>query len=115
MNDDIISDLLLYGFFRHLEAIKELIHIGLALLCILLLCLALNKVIANRAETIMLNWVKEKQYQLLFYKRQRPYKLYRIFYIEVLAPSGVIKRGYIRCGDLLLGVLVNAVDISWEE
>lgn len=63
----------------------------------------------------MFNWVKDKQYQLIFYKRRRAARIYCVFYIEVLTPSGQLKKGYIRCGDLLFGVLVDTVDVSWEE
>lgn len=115
MNNDEIHDFFLYHVIQFLNIVEKFIPIGVFFLCLFIICFLLNRVIVKRAEQILQNWITKKKYKLVYYKIQRPAKHYRVFYIEVITADGQLKRGYIRCGDFLLGVLSDVVDISWER
>lgn len=75
--------------------------------------------VSHRSRQILERWAANNGYQILSFKAQ-PWWLsrrfyYRIYYVVVQTSKGQKKRGWVRCGSLLWGTLVDKIDVSWDE
>jgi hypothetical protein len=99
-----------------IEGIKWFILYMLALV----FCVWVGKIfVSHRSRQILERWANNNDYQILSFEVQ-PWWLsrrfyHRVYYVVVQTPEGQTKRGWVRCGSLLWGILVDKTDASWDE
>lgn len=96
-------------------------QLGVVLLC----CAAIALWVLSRVRTRSLvdRWAQENGYAILD-QQYRPVNRgpfwmasggQRVFYVTVRDREGRRRTGYIRCGDLFLGLLSPQVEVRWDE
>ena len=77
----------------------------------------------SRARSILQKWADDNGYQLL----QAEYRWFRkgpffwttsrdqvVYYVVVLDPLGRERKGWVKCGSWLFGMLSNKADVRWD-
>jgi hypothetical protein len=77
----------------------------------------------TRAESILEQWAEENGYEILSSERRwlggafwwRKSEDQEVFYVTVRMHDGEIRRGWVRCGGWILGMLSNQAEVEWDE
>lgn len=105
-----------------------------AALCILLLTVLvvvflyltferLNHWLQQRSEKLLRGWVEQNGFQLLNHERRfepGPFPwlttmTQTIYHVVVIDDQRRTRRGWLRCGRMLVGVIGNKVEVRWED
>lgn len=77
----------------------------------------------SRAKTILDHWAESNGYEILASERRwffrGPFfwttsRGQEVYYVTVRTPDGQERRGWVRCGNWFLGILVNQAKVRWE-
>ena len=78
----------------------------------------------SRSKSILKKWAVDNGYKILhddlrlfmrgpyFWTASRGQTVY---YVHVRDHAGNERRGYVRCGDWILGILCNRADVRWDD
>jgi hypothetical protein len=77
----------------------------------------------TRARSILEQWAGENGYEIISREHSfmggrfwwRKSKDQEVYYVTVRTPEGEVRRGWVRCGGWLLGILSNQADVEWDE
>jgi hypothetical protein len=77
----------------------------------------------SRSKFLLEKWVNENRYQLLHAEyrsmRKRPFlwsaKGQAVYRVEIRDEQGNNRKGWVRCGNWLLGVFANEVKVKWDD
>ena len=78
----------------------------------------------SQSMTIIRKWAQENGYEVVSAEPRnilrgpfwfRSAKNQTVYYITVRDRAGAMRRGWVRCGSWLLGLLNDAVTVKWEE
>jgi len=77
----------------------------------------------SRSELLLEKWANENRYQLLHAEyrsiRKRPFlwsaKGQAVYRVEIRDEQGNNRKGWVRCGNWLLGVFANEVKVKWDD
>jgi hypothetical protein len=78
----------------------------------------------SRARNVLEDWAEANSYEILSSEhrwfRRGPFwwrtgKGQEVYYVTVRTLDRQIKRGWVRCGNLFLGLFVSEADVRWDE
>ena len=100
-------------------------NIATVLLTLLALCGAGAAIygFVSRSQFLLRTWANENQYELLLAQnrvfRKGPFmwsgKSQTVYRVHVRDEQGNERKGWVRCGDWLLGVLADKVEARWDD
>ena len=77
-----------------------------------------------RTEKILARWARDNDYSILSAEfrwfRRGPFFWWtsrgqEVFYVTVRTTEGRRRRGWVRCGGFIFGVLVNRAEVRWDD
>ena len=78
----------------------------------------------RRATNVLEQWAEGNGYELLSSERcwcwQGPFfwttsESQEVFYVTIRTPQGETRRGWVRCGGWLAGLLSNEAEVRWDD
>jgi hypothetical protein len=78
----------------------------------------------SRPRTILERWADANGFQIVHAERRtffrgpffwRSTKDQVVYYVTVRDSSGAARRGYVRCGGWVLGLMSDAADVQWDD
>jgi hypothetical protein len=77
----------------------------------------------SRARQIVKHWALENGYEILSAEYRwfcrGPFRWttndQAVYYVAIRKVDGQVKHGWVRCGNWLVGVLVNRAEVRWDE
>jgi hypothetical protein len=77
----------------------------------------------SRASEILTRWAQNSDYEIVSSRRcwfwRGPFfwasKSQEVYYVTVRTADGQLRRGWVRCGGMFLGVLSDEAKVRWDE